>query len=113
MPKPSPAKEALPASLRDILRQLGQNIRIARKRRRMSLRELAERALLTIPTVQRVELHPEKVGLTVLAQILFVLNLADGLKGIADPGLDSIGQSMEINRLPKHSQQPKRRDLDF
>ncbi len=113
MPMPTPAKKALPVPVRDALRQVGQNIRIARKRRRMSLRELAERSLLTIPTVQRVEREPEKVSLAVLAQVLFVLNLHDGLRSLAEPTTDTIGQALEIDRLPKRSRQPKRHDLNF
>lgn len=113
MPKASPAHKALPISAREVLRQLGQGIRIARKRRRMSLRELAERSLLTIPTVQRAEREAEKVSLAVLAQILFALNLLDGLKAVADPAGDAVGQALEVSRLPKSARQPKRRDLDF
>ena len=113
MPMPTPAQKALPIPVKDALRQVGQGIRIARKRRRMSLRELAERSLLTIPTVQRAERETEKVSLAVLAQILFALNLLDGLKAVADPAGDAVGQALEVSRLPKSARQPKRRDLDF
>lgn len=113
MPKASPAQKALPIPANEALRQVGQNIRIARKRRRMSLRELAERSLLTIPTVQRAEREPGKVSLAVLAQILFVLNLLDGLKAVASPAGDVEGQALEVGRLPKSARQPKRRDLNF
>src|SRR5258708_11385618 len=53
---------ALPALAADQLQKLGRDISIARKRRRMSLSEMAERMMVNIKTVQRLEKGDPSVG---------------------------------------------------
>ena len=92
-PLPIPAKRAL--------RKLGQDIRDARKRRRIPMELLAERARISRSTLTKVEKGDESVALGIYASVLFVLGLVEGLGNLADPAKDAVGRSIEERNLPK------------
>ena len=92
-PLPIPAKRAL--------RKLGQDIRDARKRRRIPMELLAERARISRSTLTKVEKGDESVALGIYASVLFVLGLVEGLGNLADPAGDAVGRSIEERNLPK------------
>lgn len=91
----------LPIPARRALRKLGQDIRDARKRRRIPMELLAERARISRSTLTKVEKGDESVALGIYAAVLFVLGLVEGLGNLADPARDSVGQSIEERNLPK------------
>ena len=97
-PLPIPAKKAL--------RKLGQDIRDARKRRRLPMELLAERARISRSTLTKVEKGDESVALGIHAAILFVLGLVEGLGNLADPAKDEIGRSIEERNLPQRVRLP-------
>ena len=53
MPKPSLAADQLPASAAKALRDLGENLALARQRRKESLRAWASRMAVSVPTLLR------------------------------------------------------------
>ncbi len=92
---------ALPIPVRRALRKLGQDIRDARRRRRLPMALLAERARISRSTLTKVEKGDESVALGIYASVLFVLGLVEGLGNLADPSRDFLGQSIDERHLPK------------
>lgn len=107
------AKEALPPELADQLKRLGQNIRVARKRRRITLQQLAESALTSKATVIRLEQGEGRVSLAILAQVLWVLGLHKQIGELVEPKNDEYGAMLELSRLPKRVRNPRDDELDF
>jgi transcriptional regulator with XRE-family HTH domain len=99
---------ALPLPAKRALRKLGQDIRDARKRRRLPMELLAERARISRSTLTKVEKGDESVALGIYAAVLFALGLVEGLGNLADPITDSIGRSLEERNLPQRIRLPKR-----
>jgi transcriptional regulator with XRE-family HTH domain len=98
MPRTSPL---LPLQIRRRLRQLGNDIRDARKRRRLPTAVVAERAQISLPTLRRVERGDASVGIGTYATVLWVLGLSDRIAGLAAPETDAVGLGLEEERLPK------------
>lgn len=101
MTKRTPAYPALPAQVLEILRRLGRNIAVARKRRRESLEAFAARLYVSRPTVKRLENGESGVSIGVLASALWVLGLHDDLAALAAPERDGIGQAITLRELPQ------------
>jgi len=76
---------------------LGDRLRLARLRRRMTLNEMAERAGTTRLTLARLERGELSVSLGLLAKILAVLGLEADLDRIATD--DELGQRIQDVRL--------------
>jgi len=99
-------KEAQPASAVPIpvaraLRKLGHDIRDARRRRRIPVAILAERASISRMTLSRIEKGGPRTSLGAYATVLFALGMADRLADVADPRHDSVGLQLEEEHLPE------------
>ena len=101
--KASQSQSALPLAVRRSLGKLGGDIQVARKRRRLTMATVAERAFIGRNTLTRVERGDPGVSLGIYATVLFVLGLSDRLGQLADPLTDSVGQSLEGERLPQRT----------
>ncbi len=99
----SPSQNALPLVVRKALRKLGADIQVARKRRRLTMTIVAERAFISRNTLTRVERGDPAVALGIYATVLFVLGLAERVGELADPLTDSVGLSLETERLPQRA----------
>ena len=97
---------ALPLPAKRALRKLGQDIRDARKRRRLPMALLAERARISRSTLTKVEKGDGSVALGIYAAVLFGLGLVEGLGNLADPSGDEIGRSLEERNLPQRIRLP-------
>jgi hypothetical protein len=112
MSRASRSKDALPETSRRALKALGQDVVVARRRRRIPQQLLADRMLVTRQTVQRLEAGDPSVGLGVLASALFVLGLTGRLERLLAPETDGVGMSEQMTRLPQRTHAPDD-DLDF
>lgn len=92
-----------PAAVRRALRKLGADIRDARRRRRLPMAVVAERAFTSRSTLQRVEAGDTNVSIGIYAAVLQALGLLDGLGQIADIANDPAGQALASAELPKHA----------
>ena len=92
---------SLPLPVQRTLRKLGRDIRDARRRRRLPMALVAERASTTRKTVMRIERGDPGVSLGLIASVLFVLGLADRLSEVADARQDARGLALEEERLPQ------------
>jgi transcriptional regulator with XRE-family HTH domain len=95
----------LPIPVKRALSKLGEDIRSARIRRRISTTVMAERAFITRVTLGKVERGDSGVSLGIYATVLFVLGLTDRLAGLADVRTDEVGLQLEGSRLPRRVRQ--------
>ena len=86
-------KSILLPSADKILKELGENIKLARKRRKLSEIQVAERAGIARSTLQLIEKGEPGVAMSSYLQVLFVLGLEkDLLKVGAD---DLLGRKLQ------------------
>lgn len=88
------------AAVRKTLAKLGGDIRDARRRRRLPMAVVADRAFTSRSTLQRVEQGDHAVSMGIYAAVLHALGLLEGLGKLADPSVDSVGQTMADEALP-------------
>lgn len=91
------------AAVRRTLRKLGADIRDARRRRRLPMAVVAERAFTSRSTLQRIEAGDANVSIGIYAGVLQALGLLEGLSQVADISNDRVGQSLASADLPKHA----------
>lgn len=90
-----------------ILDQLGENIKLARLRRKFSSNQVAERAGITRTTLWQVERGSPNVAIAAYAQVLFVLGLEkDWLKVAVD---DELGRRLQDAELITGKRVPKKK----
>jgi len=81
--------------------RLGEDIRTARKKRRIPMAEFAERIGVTEGTLARLEKGDPGVRIGTLGMALLALGELDRLEGLLDPGADGTGLLLDRSRLPK------------
>ena len=99
--KSSRSRQALPPRVRRALQKLGMDVSAARRRRRIPVALMAERAFISRTTLARVEKGDPGVSMGIYASVLFVLGMADRLGDLADAARDPVGLSLEEERLPR------------
>src|ERR1700679_819053 len=97
-----PTPHTPPAAVRRELRKLGTDIRDARRRRRLPMAVVAERAFTSRSTLQKVEAGDTNVSVGIYAGVLQALGLLDRLSQVADISNDPVGQALASAELPKH-----------
>ncbi|MBX7482143.1 helix-turn-helix domain-containing protein [Qipengyuania qiaonensis] len=113
MPRASRAATGLPPQSQRAIAQLGRDIALARRRRKLPQRLMAERMLVSVQTLQRLEAGDPTVGLAVLASALHVFGMTGRLAGLAAPDTDRAGISEDLARLPRTTHAAGDDDLDF
>ena len=88
MAKNTPSLAGLPPAAAQALRGLGENLAIARLRRRESQREWAGRLGCSVPTLIRLERGDPAVGAGLYATALWLIGRVSGLPGLAAPAED-------------------------
>lgn len=86
---------------RKALEALGADIKTARIKRRISIKDFAERIGMSESTVIRLEKGHEGVSIGTLAMACLVLGEIDRISSFLDPGSDDTGLLLERERLPK------------
>ena len=92
---------ALPMPVKRALRKLGQDLRDARRRRRIPAAVAAQRASISRTTLVKIEKGDPGVSVGTYATVLFTLGMVDRLADVADPRHDTVGLQLEEERLPK------------
>lgn len=107
-------RESLPTETVTLISQVGERIRIARKRRAITMQDMASRMFVTRKTLARLENGDPGVSLAVFTSALWVLGLEKDLYEIALPENDKVGIYRERQRLPKRVRPAESKDdLDF
>jgi transcriptional regulator with XRE-family HTH domain len=78
-----------------VLHKLGKDINNARRRRRVSMRLMSQRAGITEVTLAKIEKGSPATSMAGYASVLFVLGLTDKLRDIADANNDLTGRMLE------------------
>jgi len=90
----------------NILAEMGENIKLARLRRKLSMEQIGERANLGRTTLWAIEKGSPQVAIGFYAQVLFVLGLEkDLLKIGAD---DALGRRLQDAKLLVKKRGPKK-----
>jgi transcriptional regulator with XRE-family HTH domain len=91
----------LPLSAKNALRKLGEDIKNARKRRRIPVELMAERASVSRTTISKVEKGDSTTSMGAYCSVLFVLGMTNQLRNLADVRNDETGLFLEEERLPE------------
>jgi transcriptional regulator with XRE-family HTH domain len=91
----------LPIPARRALHKLGQDIRDARRRRRIPSALLAERASISRTTLHKIERGEAGVSVGNYAAVLFALGLISRLAELADVHHDPTGLALAEEQLPQ------------
>jgi transcriptional regulator with XRE-family HTH domain len=110
MPKKS-IEQGLPTEVKAAIKQLGRNLKIARKRRRDPQARLARRLFTSSSTLRRLESGDPAVSIGTVATALWALGLLPQFRRLAHPDDDTTGKALELQRLPK-SIRMSRAELD-
>jgi transcriptional regulator with XRE-family HTH domain len=94
------------------LQALAANIRLARKRRKLSLGDLAERSGVTASTLSRMERGDPTVAVGTVLQVLSVLGLVSGIAELTTPERDVAQTLAEVREIRLKQRRHKKRFFD-
>ena len=92
--------------LEGILMTIGENIKLARLRRKLSTEQIAERANISRPTLWSIEKGSSTVAFGAYAQVLFVLGLEKDLLKLGSD--DVLGRKLQDAEILVKKRAPKR-----
>lgn len=99
MSKDSNVKVMLPAAVERNLRQLGEHIHIARKRRKDSLAVFSSRMQVSIPTLRKIEAGDPSVSVAAYATALWLIGRVHLLGELANPEADEAALLQELRTI--------------
>lgn len=102
----------IPIPVKKTLEKLGNDIKEARIRRKISMDLMSKRAGISRPTLVKVEQGDATTSMGIYAKVIFVLGLDKNLSAVADIRNDNIGIMIESNALPKRAYQSTSKEVD-
>lgn len=96
-----------PIPVQRAIRKLGQDIRDARRRRRLPTALVAERAGISRATLSKLEKGDPGVSIGIIGSVLMALDLLERLNDLADPQYDLLGRMLEEEQLPQRIRRRK------
>lgn len=90
-----------------VMKEFGNNLKLARLRRKLSVEQIAERAGISRTTLWLVEKGAPSVAMGTYAQVLFVLGLEKDLLQVASD--DLLGRKLQDAQLSIKERSPKRK----
>ena len=89
------------------LAKLGQDVEVARKKRRLTVSALCERAGISAPLYLRLVKGSPGTSIGAYAMVLLALGMETPFDSLIDAGKDDIGLLLEEGRLPKRVRGPR------
>ena len=89
----------MPRVVAENLKTMGEQLMLARKRRHLSMQDVAERASVTRLTISKVEHGEPTVAIGIYARVLFALNLEKDITLLAAD--DALGRQLQDAELLK------------
>ena len=86
--------ELLPFGLKLKIALIGENIKLARKKRKWTIENTAKRCQISVQTYRRVEKGDSKVSFAAYAMVLHILGMSDDLDKLVAPSFDVIGNNL-------------------
>ena len=96
-----------PHPVRRALKKLGNDLRDARKRRRIPMQLAAERASISRTTLTKIENGDEGVSVGAYAKVLFSMGMIQKLAELAELKFDEVGLGLEAESLPQRIRIPR------
>ena len=90
-----------------ILAELGENIKLARLRRKLSTEQVSERANISRPTLSAIEKGLPTVSIGSYIQVLFVLGLAEDFLEVASDY--ELGRKLQYAKFIIKKRAPKKK----
>ncbi len=109
MPKQLQLNKTAPFAVRDGAQRIGTHLALARKRRRLTLRELAAKAGISYDTARAVEAGNLQTGLGATLAVLWAMGLESEIDAFVNPESDVEGKQLEIARMPQRVRHRKER----
>jgi DNA-binding XRE family transcriptional regulator len=94
------------------LHKLGQDINNARRRRRITIKLMAERAGVSRATIGKIEKGDSTTSIGNYASVLFVLGMINHLGDLVDAAHDLVGRRLEDEKLPQRIRLPNKKNKD-
>ena len=90
----------LPRKLEQKMQVVGEQIKLARLRRNLSVAQVAERAICSPLTVSRIEKGVPTVAIGIYLRVLYTLQLDDDILSLAKD--DELGRALQdMNMIPR------------
>jgi transcriptional regulator with XRE-family HTH domain len=99
----------LPIPAKKALKKVGKDIGVARRKRRITMELMAERAGISRVTLGRIEKGEPTVSMGAYATVLFTLGMIGHLQNLVDASTDIVGRELEEENLPKRVRLPQSR----
>lgn len=100
----------LPIPVIKALRKVGQDISAARRRRRITIQLMAERADVSKATIGKIEKGDPTTSMGAYSAVLFVLGMTNRLNDLVDVIHDFTGRQLENERLPQRIRIPREKN---
>ena len=101
MPRPLQLNDTAPFAVKNGAQRIGERLTLARKRRRLTVRELASKAGISYDTARAVEAGNLQTGLGAYLAMLWAMGLESEIQAFVDPERDDEGKQLELTRLPQ------------
>mgnify|MGYP003335662871 CR=1 FL=1 len=88
------------------LHKIGKDIKDARRRRRITIQLMAERAGISRATIGKIEKGDPTTSMGAYSAVLFVLGMTNRLSDLVDTVHDSIARQFEEENLPQRVRLP-------
>lgn len=105
--------KAPPFPVEQAIKRLGENLRTARVRRKLTIEEAAERIGTGSRAVADAEKGKPSTGIVVYSALLWLYDLLEPVSSLADPTKDSEGLSLEAAKSPHRVRKTRGLDNDF
>ena len=102
-----------PHAIEQALVRLGANLRVARVRRGLTLRQVAEKIGTGVRAVADAEKGKPSTAVSVYVALLWLLGLMAEVELLADPGRDAEGLSLALRRERTRARPARGLDNDF
>lgn len=94
--------------IKRIVKKLGEDVRVARLRRRWSQKDLAVKTGVSVGTVQRVEAGDPGVGIGTIVTMFYMFGCQQQIEDALDPTRDELGLSADFFHLPMRIRSARR-----
>lgn len=97
----------LPPKIQRSLAKLGRDVDVARKKRRLTIESLCERAGISAPLYFRMVEGASGTSIGAYAMVIYALGLETPFANLVDPGGDDTGLLLDEARLPQRVRNSK------
>jgi len=104
--------EMPPFAVEATIQRLGNNLRVARLRRNLTIQQVAEKMGTGLRSISDAEKGKLTTSIGTYIGLLWVYDLLGQLNDVADPGKDDEGQNLALSRERERARHRNEEDLD-